>query len=260
MLLTFASTFAFSSWIAASPGTGGRGFATPSMRPPALPARVLAPTVELVAAEPPLGVAIDPVEAPAPAAEPEEFAVPAVFVPGIVGTIAELPTPLGSLPELLSPPALAGPFGTPLTAAVPAPAAPALGVPTELAVPVVGPLAAPVAAPPAEVPPVDAPPADPPPPPAPLPPLCAKAASVPISVRTITNLLVFKALISTPVFKASVSQCGRLNLVPMAEGIAPLTKSSSGSRGAESAHYKRTRESGAFSLSESPCRESMSSD
>jgi hypothetical protein len=61
-----------------------------------LPARVLVPTVELVAAEPPLGVAIDPVEAPAPAAEPEEFAVPAVFVPGIVGTIAELPTPLGS--------------------------------------------------------------------------------------------------------------------------------------------------------------------
>jgi hypothetical protein len=94
---------------------------------------------------------------------------------------------------------------------------------------------------------VDAPPADPPPPPAPPPPLCVKAASVPISVRTITNLLVFKALISTPVFKVSVSQCGRLNLVPMAEGIAPLTKSSSGPRGAESAHcQKGPRKRGLF--------------
>jgi hypothetical protein len=78
---------------------------------------------------------------------PIELAVPALLVPGGGGdaTLAELPALLGSLPELLSPPALAGPDGTPLTPAVPAPAEPALGEPTALPVPAEGPLAAPPA-------------------------------------------------------------------------------------------------------------------
>jgi hypothetical protein len=104
--------------------------------------------------------------------------VPSPLFPDGLATLEAFPAPLGSLPELLSPAALAGPFGTPLTAEVPAPAAPALGEPTELLVPAVGPLAAPVAPPelaPAALPPADAPPALPPPalpsPPAPPPPL-----------------------------------------------------------------------------------------
>jgi hypothetical protein len=78
---------------------------------------------------------------------PDELAVPALLVPGGGGdaTLAELPAPLESLPELLSPPALAGPDGTPLTPAVPAPAEPALGEPTALPPPAEGPLAAPPA-------------------------------------------------------------------------------------------------------------------
>jgi hypothetical protein len=82
--------------------------------------------------------------------EPEELAVPALLVPGDGGTatLAELPAPLGSLPELLRPPTLAGPDGTPLTADVPAPAEPAFGEPTALPVPADGPLAAPPALPP----------------------------------------------------------------------------------------------------------------
>ena len=77
--------------------------------------------------------------------DPDELAVPALLVPGGGGdaTLAELPAPLGSLPELLSPPALAGPDGTPLTPAVPAPAEPALGEPTALPLPAEGPLAVP---------------------------------------------------------------------------------------------------------------------
>ena len=63
-------------------------------------------------------------------------------------TLAELPAPLGSLPELLRPPALAGPDGAPLTPAVPAPAEPAFGEPAALALPADGPLAAPPALPP----------------------------------------------------------------------------------------------------------------
>jgi len=91
--------------------------------------------------------------------EPEEFAVPAAFVPGASGNLAEFPAPLGSLPELFNPPALDGPEGTPLIPAVPAPAEPELGEPTGLPVPAVGPLAAPPAeAPPAEPPPDDTPP------------------------------------------------------------------------------------------------------
>jgi hypothetical protein len=101
------------------------------------------------------------VDRPEPAlpADPDEFAVPKLFVPGAAGTLAELPAPLGSLPELLSPSALAGPLGTPLTPAVPAPAEPAFGDPTALPMPAEGPLAAP----PADPPPAE-PPADPPPP------------------------------------------------------------------------------------------------
>jgi len=60
---------------------------------------------------------------------PEELAVPSVLVPGAVGIFAELLAPLGSFPELLKPPVLAGPLGIPLIAVVPAPADPALGVP-----------------------------------------------------------------------------------------------------------------------------------
>jgi hypothetical protein len=77
--------------------------------------------------------------------DPEELAVPALLVPGAGGTatLAELPAPLGSLPELFRPPALAGPDGTPLTAVDPAPADPAFGEPTALPLPADGPLAAP---------------------------------------------------------------------------------------------------------------------
>jgi hypothetical protein len=91
-------------------------------------------------------------------------AVPTVLVPGASGTFAELPAPLGSFPELFRPPALAGPLGTPLTPAVPAPAEPALGEPIALADPRVGPLAAPATDPPAEAPPEELLPPPPPPP------------------------------------------------------------------------------------------------
>jgi hypothetical protein len=89
------------------------------------------------------------------ARDPDELAVPALLVPGGGGeaTFAELPAPLGSLPELLRPPTLAGPDGTPLTPAVPAPAEPAFGEPTALPVPADGPLAAPPALPPPPAPP-----------------------------------------------------------------------------------------------------------
>jgi hypothetical protein len=62
-------------------------------------------------------------------------------------TFDALPTPLGSFTELLLPPALPGPAGTPLTPVVPAPAEPALGVPVGLpeAAPAVDPLADPPA-------------------------------------------------------------------------------------------------------------------
>jgi hypothetical protein len=103
---------------------------------------------------------------------------PNPLFPAGLATFAELPAPLGSLPELFRPAAFAGPLGIPLTAAVPAPVEPALGEPTELAVPVVGPLAAPVAPPPA-----DAPPAPPPPLP---PPLCARAGTAAQAIETAT--------------------------------------------------------------------------
>jgi hypothetical protein len=100
---------------------------------------------------------------------PDDCAVPEVLVPGAggVASLEALPTPDGSLPELFKPPTLAGPDGTPLTPAVPAPAEPAFGEPTALLLPAEGPLAAP----PALAPPALAPPPLPPPPPPP--PLCA---------------------------------------------------------------------------------------
>jgi hypothetical protein len=66
---------------------------------------------------------------------------------GSGGTFEALPMPLGSFTELLFPPALPGPAGTPLTPVVPAPAEPALGVPVGLpeAAPAVDPLADPPA-------------------------------------------------------------------------------------------------------------------
>src|ERR1700737_1642918 len=160
MFFIFASTFGFSARISASPGSAGPGVTVPSIRPP-FPILLLAVPVVLVPLAP-------PVRAPG---DPAHFAVPEVLVPGAVGAFAELPAPLGSLPELLSPPALAGPLGTPLTPAVPAPVAPAFGDPTALPVPAVGPLA-------------DPPPAPPPPPP----PLCANVVTGFSSAATINSL------------------------------------------------------------------------
>src|SRR5882757_4181970 len=140
-----------------------------------------------VAEVPPAAGLADPVvmEDPVVAGDPDGLAVPALLVPGAGGaaTLAELPAPLGSLPELLSPPALAGPDGTPLTPAVPAPAEPALGEPAALPLPADGPLAAPPALPPA-------PPAPPPPP-----PLCANECIGPMrsamaTIDAVTDILV----------------------------------------------------------------------
>ena len=79
-----------------SPGIAGPCVTVPSTRPP-----VAAP-VPLTAVLP--VVVLDPPElVPALPADPDEFAVPKLFVPGAVGTFAELPAPLRSLPELLSP-------------------------------------------------------------------------------------------------------------------------------------------------------------
>lgn len=141
-----------------------------------------------VAEVPPAAGLADPVvvEDPVVAGDPEELAVAALLVPGAGGaaTFAELPAPLGSLPELLRPPAFAGPDGTPLTPAVPAPAEPALAEPAALPVPADGPLAAPPALPPA-------PPAPPPPPPA----LCANECIGPMrsamaTIDAVTDILV----------------------------------------------------------------------
>jgi hypothetical protein len=127
------------------------------MRPPVAPPAGLpaVPAVREPAAPPPV------LEV-----EPEELAVPDELVPGALEAFAAFPAPLGSLPELLRPAALAGPV-TPLIAAVPAPAEPARGeAPGDAAE------APPADAPPAEAPPDEEPPPDPPPPP---PPLCARA-------------------------------------------------------------------------------------
>jgi hypothetical protein len=60
-----------------------------------------------------------------------------VLEPVVLGVciLDALPTPLGSLIELLLPPTLPGPGGMPLTLLLPAPADPALGVPAGLLVP-----------------------------------------------------------------------------------------------------------------------------
>jgi hypothetical protein len=149
MLLICLSTLEsceLSARIVSSPGSVGPEVTVPSMRPPTAPPAGL-PAVPTV---------VDPVGAPpAVDVDPDELAVPAELVPGILDAFPALPAPLGSLPELLRPPTLAGPV-TPLIAVVPAPAEPALGAP-----------AAAPDAPPAEELPADAPPADPPPPPPP---------------------------------------------------------------------------------------------
>jgi hypothetical protein len=143
MLFIFASTLVSSAFISSS------------IRRPDVPPRAI-PVVD-------------------PAGDPLEFAVPKLLVPGVVAAFWALPAPLGSLPELL--PTLAGPLGTPLTAAVPAPGAPALGIPIALPLPTLGPLAAPAA----EVLPPEAPPADPP-------LLCANAI-VPVSDKTVASAI-----------------------------------------------------------------------
>src|SRR5471030_1757919 len=119
------------------------------MRPPVAPSAGL-PAVPTV---------VEPIGAP-PAldVDPEELAVPAELVPGILDALA-LPTPLGSLPELLRPPTLAGPVA-PSAVLAPAESTPCAPAGDEAA--------------PAAAAPDDAPPADPPPAP-PAPPPCARA-------------------------------------------------------------------------------------
>jgi hypothetical protein len=134
------------------------------MRPPVAPPAGLpeVPTV-VEPTGPPLDV------------DPEELAVPAEFVPGILIAFAELPAPLETLPELLRPPTLGG-AGAPsaeLAPAEPTPCAPA------------GDEAAPAAAPLDVAPPADPPPAPPAPPP---PPPCARAEMGDSRAVTRTNL------------------------------------------------------------------------
>ena len=85
ILLIFWLTFGSSARISASPGIEGPGVVVPSMRP------VLVPPARL----PAVPVVIEP-RVPVPPVEPEELAVPAAFVPGASGTLAEFPAPLGS--------------------------------------------------------------------------------------------------------------------------------------------------------------------
>ena len=154
MLFTLRSMVLFSSVIAASVSLRVFGplAAVPPIPPAAPPpAPVVTPDRELEAA-------------------PDDCAVPELLVPDAdgVASLAALPAPLGSLTELLRPPALPGPDATPLVPDDPAPAVPALGLPTALGLPAEAPLAAP--------PPAAAPLAPPPPaPPEPPPPPCARA-------------------------------------------------------------------------------------
>jgi hypothetical protein len=135
-----------------------------------------------VTSVPPGADLADPVVTPAPefAGEPDELAVPELLVPGAGGMACfeEFPAPLGSLAELFRPPALAGPDGTPLTPAVPAPAEPALGEPAAEPLPADGPLAAPPALPPL------APPA-----------LCANEVTGPASIAIATMDAVMVSLV-----------------------------------------------------------------
>ena len=72
----------------------------------------------------------DPVVTP----RPEDWAVPALLVPGAGGdaSLEEFAAPLGSPPALFNPPGAAGPGGTPLVPCEPAPAEPAPGEPAAL--------------------------------------------------------------------------------------------------------------------------------
>jgi hypothetical protein len=163
MLLTFLSTMEsgeLSAPITSSPCILGPGVTVPSIRPPTAPP----------AGFPAVPTVVEPVGALLPEeVEPEELAVPAELVPGALDVaFGALPTPLGSLPELLRPPTFAGPY-TPVAAGAP-----------PLADPVLGALVADPDAPPAEPPP-----ADPPPPP---PPLCAKVDIGERRIATRSNL------------------------------------------------------------------------
>lgn len=133
MLFTLRSMFLFSSAIAASVFLSVSVCGPVTVEPAALDAA--APVVMP-------GWLLTP-----PPRLPDDCAVPEVLVPGAggVASLEALPTPDGSLPELFKPPTLAGPDGTPLTPAVPAPAEPAFGEPTALLLPAEGPLAAPPA-------------------------------------------------------------------------------------------------------------------
>jgi hypothetical protein len=126
MLLILRSTSLFSSPIAASPLLRGPVISVPDRAD--LPDPVVTPL---------------PVLTPAP----EDCAVPELLVPGAAGDarLDAFAAPLGSSPALLSPPAAAGPGGTPLIPCDPAPAEPALGEPAALPLP------------PAEEPPADPP-------------------------------------------------------------------------------------------------------
>ena len=112
MLLILRSTVLFSSVRAASPLVIA---ASPLPDPADLPEPVVTPL---------------PVLTPVP----DDWAVPAVLVPGAGGdaSLEEFAAPLGSSPALFNPPGLAGPDGTPVTLCVPAPTEPALGEPAAL--------------------------------------------------------------------------------------------------------------------------------
>jgi hypothetical protein len=74
MLIIFASTFGSSAWISVSPGIDGPSVTVPSIRP-------------LLLAVP---VVVDPLALPdVVLGDPDEFAVPKVFLPGGAGTFAE---------------------------------------------------------------------------------------------------------------------------------------------------------------------------
>jgi hypothetical protein len=194
MLLTVRSSLRFSASIFASLVVsellveGDSGIRVPfGLSPPLDTPLELAVPREFVPVELPAFPLVDcePVDGP----EPDELTVSRFFMPGEVGTFAALPAPLGSLPELFRPPTLAGPLGTPLTPAVPAPAEPAFGEPAALPEPFVGPLAAPPAAAPPAVPPAEPPPELPPPPPPPW----ARADVDPIAKISAKAINFFKA-------------------------------------------------------------------
>jgi hypothetical protein len=113
MLLILRSTSLFSSLIAASPLRCGP-----------------------VTVAPDAGDLAEPVVTPLPVLtpEPDDCAVPAALVPGVVGDarLDAFPAPLGSSPALFNPPGAAGPGGTQVTLCEPAPAEPALGEPAAL--------------------------------------------------------------------------------------------------------------------------------